>query len=283
MLAESRLSVIGANEDVLGAARSDREGKTSGEMLKAAHTASAKIWTVENGTLVEHIRFPLLEPFPIVEQFPDGRWLVTQARASGKWNARIFDMQGTEQDHFFLGDGIEHIKIDSRSRIWVGWFDEGIGGNRDWRVPGQQFPPSTYGLASFDEMGMLISCAPPVTIDDCYALNVAADVVWGCTYTDFPIWRLGDDFEDIWQTKLIGTSALAVKWPHVLAAGGYGDNAGSTTLFKLDETTATTLGEWNLPLGDHFHMMDGRDDELHVVQNGQWQRWKVDDFIELCD
>lgn len=28
-------------------------------------------------------------------------------------------------------------------------------------------------------------------------------------------------------------------------------------------------------------VMDGRDDELHIVRDGQWHRWRVRDFVKL--
>ncbi|MGD2132155.1 MAG: hypothetical protein PVI23_05135 [Maricaulaceae bacterium] len=76
----------------------------------------------QDDQLIEGVQFRLLEPFPIVEQFPDGRWLVVNARSMGQGNARILGADGVEERRIELGDGIEHLKIDDQNRVWVGWF-----------------------------------------------------------------------------------------------------------------------------------------------------------------
>jgi hypothetical protein len=128
VLAGSRLATIGVNAGLHGAWRSDLEQNTVGEAWRLAAKAAAGVWTLDGNDLIEGVQFPLLEPFPIIEQFPDGRWLVTNARSGGRGNACILGPDGTEERRFELGDGIEHIKIDDHHRIWVGWFDEGVFG-----------------------------------------------------------------------------------------------------------------------------------------------------------
>jgi len=72
----------------------------------------------------------------------------------------------------------------------------------------------------------------------------------------------------------------------VLAAGGYKDAANRVVLLRLDDQRAESLGEWRLPFGAghpaEIGMFDGRDDELHVVRDQQWHRWRVRDFAKLC-
>jgi hypothetical protein len=284
VLAGSRLAVIGVNADLRGAWRSDREAKTLGEVRRLAAKATARVWIFDGNDLFEGGQFPLLEPFPIVEQFPDGRWLVTNSRSRGQGNARMYGADGTEERHIELGDGIEHIKIDDHQRIWVGWFDEGVMGNRHWRLPGLRFPPSAYGIAAFDERGVLIKHAASLAITDCYALNVSRDTAWACTYTDFPIRQITIERELAWPTNLSGTRALAVSYPHVLAASGYKDAANRVVLLRLDDQRVGSLGEWRLPFGVDYpaSMLDGREDELHVVCDRQWLRWRVREFAKLC-
>jgi hypothetical protein len=269
--------MFGANVDVRGAWRSDYEQKTAGEACRLAAKATANVWTFDGDDLIEAVQFPLLEPFPIVERFPDGRWLVTAKTGLPGGNARILGADGTEQRRIELGACITHIKIDDQQRIWVGWCDEG----------GLEEPPSAYGIAAFDEQGRLIKHAPSeATIFDCYALNVSGDTAWTCTFTDFPIWKLGNERERTWPTNLSGTRALAVSYPHVLAAGGYKDAANRVVLLRLDDRRAETLGEWRLPFGAGdpavVSLIDGRDDELHVVCDHQWHRWRVRELVELC-
>lgn len=132
----------------------------------------------------------MLDQFPIVEQLPDGRWLIANARSDGNGNARLFGEDGTEERRFEFGDGIEHIKTDDEGRIWVGWFDEGVFGNGAWRLPGLKWAPSAHGIAAFDDRGALLMHATLQSIADCYALNVIGAEAWACTYTDFPLWQM---------------------------------------------------------------------------------------------
>jgi hypothetical protein len=187
-----------------------------------------------------------------------------------------------------LGDGIQHLKIDERGRIWVGWFDEGVFGNVEWRVPGHEWPPSSYGLASFDDAGVLVAHAndPPAFggIVDCYALNVVAETAWACTYGDFPILECRPETGSRWwSTELSGPSAIAIAAPYVLAAGGYEENANRLVLVHLDRDRGENVHEWRLPFSlagpNPVAFVDGRGDQLHVVHGENWHRWRVTDFV----
>jgi hypothetical protein len=238
------------------------------------------VWLLQDDQLIERLQFSLLEPFVRVDEFPDGRWLIVNARSRGQGNARVLSNDGKEERRIELGDGIEHVKIDDHQRIWVGWFDEGIFGNDNWRLPGRKWAPSAHGIAAFDDQGALITHATLESIADCYSLNVFGDEAWACTYTDFPIWRMRDGRECTWATNLRGTRAIAVRHPHVLAAGGYQDEANRVLLLMLQEQKAHVLGEWRLPFGTDTPatLIDGRGDELHVVQGQCWHRWRIADF-----
>lgn len=255
VLAGSRLAVVGADADIRRALRSDNEQalrgeNPAGEAWRLAARATARIWVFDGNDLFDAVSFPLLDALPIIEQFPDGRWLVAHARSDGRGSSRIVGADGIEHRRIELGDGIEHLKIDNRQRIWVGWFDEGVCGNSRWRFSGHKWAPSAYGIAAFDEGGALVNHAASVgEIMDCYALNVSGDAAWACTYTDFPIWQISDERERIWPTNLSGTTALAVDYPYVLAAGGYEDAANRVVLLRLDHQSVVSLGEWRLPFG----------------------------------
>ncbi|UPT62523.1 MAG: hypothetical protein M0D54_19565 [Hyphomonadaceae bacterium JAD_PAG50586_4] len=275
-----RLAMLGVNADLYAAWQTDLEQKTVGETRRLATQASARVWMLQEDQLIEAIRFPLLAPFPLIDEFPDGRWLVANSRSDGQGNARVLSADGAEEGRIELGDGIEHIKIDDQKRIWVGWFDEGVFGNRNWRLPGREWAPSAHGIAAFEDRGALLAHATLESVTDCYALNVFGDEAWACTYTDFPIWQMHNGRERTWPTNLRGTRAIAVKYPHVLAAGGYQDDANGVVLLSLQEGESRLPGEWRLPFGaDHpVTMIDGRGDELHLVQGQHWHRWRVADF-----
>lgn len=286
-LAGGQLAIVGANADLLSAFRSDREQRTAGEVWRLATKAAARVWTLdEYAGLIERLEFPLLEPFPSVDEFSDGRWLVVNSRSRGDGNARILSADGTEERRVELGDGIEHVKVDDRQRIWVGWFDEGVFGNDRWRVSGLKWAPSAHGIAAFDDQGAVIHHANLESVADCYALNVVGNTAWACTYTDFPIWQMIEGRERVWTTNLSGTRALAVSNRHVLAAGGYKEATNRAVLLRLNESRAETVGEWRLPFGVGYpsdvSMIDGRGDVLHVVSGDNWFRWRVRDFVKLC-
>jgi hypothetical protein len=122
VLAGARLALVGANADLRAAWRSDRAHETVSEAWRLATRATGGVWVFQDDQLIEGVQFRLLEPFPIVEQFPDGRWLVVNARSMGQGNARILGADGVEERRIELGDGIEHLKIDDQNRVWVGWF-----------------------------------------------------------------------------------------------------------------------------------------------------------------
>lgn len=287
VLAGSRLAIVGTDADLHAAWRSDRAKNTLGEYWRLAQRAKAKVWWVQGDQLFEGVQFALLEPFPIIEQFRDGRWLVANSRSDGQGNTRIFGADGSAGQHFELGDGIRHIKIDDQSRIWVGWFDEGVFGNDRWRLPGLKCAPSAHGVASFNDQGALLTHATLNSIADCYALNVFGTEAWACTYTHFPIWQMDNSGERNWRTELSGTRAIAVRPPYVLAAGGYQEERNRVVLLRLYERAAETVGEWCLPFEMaspvEVGLVDGRDDELHVVHRQEWHRWRVAEFVKACE
>lgn len=158
-------------------------------------------------------------------------------------------------------------------------------GNDNWRWPGRKWAPSAHGLAAFDDTGALLTHATLKSMADCCALNVFANEAWACTYRDFPISRLTRDGERTWQTSLSGTEAVAVKPPYVLAAGGYQGDRNRAILLKLNEQSAQNIGEWRLPFEGHLQkisLIDARADELHVVDDRKWLRWRMSDFINAA-
>jgi hypothetical protein len=286
VLRDGKLAILGTDVDLRREWRRNEQGMPTGNPLGAAARAGARIWTFDGVTLVSEVSFPLLWPLPCFDKFPDGRWLVTNARAEQEPVGRILTREGREISRVRLGDGIQHLKIDDGGLIWVGWFDEGVFGNDGWRVPGHEWPPSSYGLASFDDEGALAVHAdggPTNGIADCYALNVLADTAWACTYTDFPILACSQRGSRWWTTHLSGSRAIAVERTYVVAAGGYAEDGNKVVLLRIGEDRASAVGEWRLPLPvgypDTVDLIDGRGEHLHVVRDGAWHRWSVADFV----
>ncbi|MEM9013821.1 MAG: hypothetical protein AAGB02_01825 [Pseudomonadota bacterium] len=283
ILLGNNLAVVTTDIDLIADFEDDRTQNTARRAWKLASDAAAKIWIVYEDQLVESLAFELIEPFPIVEQFVDGRWLVANSRSSGDGNVRIFRPNGSQARRIELGDGIAHIKIDQQGRIWVGWFDEGALGNDHWKPAGHASPPSAHGIAAFDSHGNLLEAATSHSIIDCYALNVFRNEAWACPYTDFPIWSFQDGTERTRATKLIGTSAIAIKDDFLLAAGGYNEDKNRLFLLKLANGTTEMYGRWRLPLehkaGTYRTYLDGRGDEIHLVKKNEWLCWRVEDFV----
>jgi hypothetical protein len=289
-LRDGNLAILAVDTDMRTALRWDDKLGFPGDPFELAKKTTARIWTFDGVSLETGPSFSLLQPGLGFDQFPDRRWLIVAKRAQGEPNARILSPVGDKQTSIFLGDGIEHVKIDDTNRIWVGWFDEGIFGNRTWQVAGLEWPPSSYGLACFDDRGSLLEHAgagpSAAGIADTYALNVFGKNAWACTYTEFPIVRMGTHSEFWWQTFLRGPRALAIRDHLVLAVGGYETDRNLAVLLRLSDDSATDLGRWRLPFKPGafreppgFDFMDGRGEMLHLVQNGNWHRWRVADFM----
>lgn len=232
-----------------------------GASFPKTHTDEAYSTTVviegETGRTMSELP-PLALTFPMVQTFPSGELLVVAPRCkrftdgTHEFNAQRYDADGSFNE-FCLGDGIQHVQVDRRGRIWVGYFDEGVFGNFGWGSPEGPEPMGAAGLVCYDRSGREIwNFSPPEGMDyiaDCYALNVAADYVWACYYTGFSIVRIDSQGKvDAWQTKLRGPRSLAVTASSVLAFGGYGENANSCVLLRLGQGRADIVAEVALRL-----------------------------------
>lgn len=102
------------------------------------------------------------------QRFSNGDYLLAEAREATKYpNAFVCDHSGKFLRAFKLGDAINKLIIDSKDRIWVGYFDEGVFGGSEI---------SQYGLNRFDKNGRLEYSFKyaGLDIDDCYNLNIDA-------------------------------------------------------------------------------------------------------------
>jgi len=283
VLADGALTIVGTDVDFRAELRPDETGGALGDPVRLAATARAKLWIFDGDTLADGPSFGLERPFPVVDRFPDGRWLVVSTRAWDQANARILSPKGELLNRVRLGDGIEQLKIDATGHVWVGWFDEGIFGSAGWRIPDLEWPPSSYGLAAFDDQGNVVAHADAV-IAGCDALNVIDGAAYAaCTDTHFSIIAAAVGAPArMWSTSLGGIKAIAVELPYVLTAGGFAGNGDRAILMRLGQDRGEVIGEWRLPFpvgcASADGLVDGRADVLHVVQNNLWHRWRTSDF-----
>ncbi|MBS1806098.1 MAG: hypothetical protein JST28_22370 [Acidobacteria bacterium] len=199
-------------------------------------------------------------------------------------NAWVFGPDGEVKKQFCLGDGIEHIAIDPKSHIWAGYSDEGVYGNYGWGTTSENLPVGASGLVCFDNDGQrLWEYEPPDGLDnisDCYVLNCAEDVVWLCTYTDFPIVCIDGDLAiKAWRSDLAGPKQIAVNGNMILAYGGYGEKAWDCSLLRLSECRAETISQVRLLLPGSANLKEatviGRGKFLNLINDGIWYRFEV--------
>ena len=218
-----------------------------------------------------------------VDRLVDERWLVVSARATaGENNAHVYTAGGAVAGTFALGDGIEHVRCAPDGTIWVGYFDEGVfaGSNKDG-----SWPVSSAGVARFSSDGSELwrfgtkengFAVDGVGVADCYALTLADDTAWFCSYTDFPIVRVEHGTVRHWRNDVSGAKALAVDGDHVVLAGGYGDEAGRIALLRLGDEDAEQIGTTSIQVDrTRAHLLVGRGATLHVVGGGTWTRLDV--------
>jgi len=135
-------------------------------------------------------------------------------------NAKIFDNTGKLIREFFLGDGIQDVKVTHRSFIWTSYFDEGIFGNFGWA-----HPVGANGLILWDKYGaQQYAYGQPVEhfIDDCYAMNVVNDSeVWFYFYSDFNLAHFDNGQIEYIPVPVYGADGFVVYGDYFLFRGGY--------------------------------------------------------------
>ena len=173
--------------------------------------------------------------FPMVDVFPDGRILLAGPRCSWRSetdvdrNGAVIDPQTGAVSRILLGDGIEDVFIDTRGRIWVSYFDEGVFGEFGWNDPGPP-PTGSSGLMVFDAAGAILWTYPwqgrEPAIEDCYAMNVSGDAAAIYFYSTFPVCTVTRDFAlAFFSTPVRGCHAFALAGDNVLFSGQYNDSA----------------------------------------------------------
>lgn len=308
VLADGTLAVLVTDADITGEQQrleaTDQAGsrpESSSNMAELIAHANAQIWTaIANGPWMVGPSFPLETAYPQFARFGDGRWLIVATRTQDEPNARVLGSDGDLLARFMLGDGIEHIAIDTEERIWVGWFDQGIFGNRGWSLADHEWPPSSNGIGRFTDDGDVLPLPAWPTgvgpIDDCYALSVIGASAWVCPYMNFPLMHLVPGGKPRWwRSRVSGAEAIAIDGDYAVLAGGYTADANRLALIAIRGSGAGEYAPlratWRLPLrrlppsestpGRVWHRPDlltGCDDTIHLVDDGTWYRWRIQDL-----
>lgn len=224
-----------------------------------------------------------------VQPLPGGAVLLVGARC--RWrnggpdrNAVIYGADGKKVAEEVLGDGIEHVLTDSAGHVWVGYFDEGVGGNKGWGDPGPE-PMGRCGLARFSpdlrSPWQYPSAGTPFGgISDCYALNVDGTTAWTSYYTSFPVVRVSQGVATGWSNDVVGARGIAVAGSRAALFGGYGPNHDRLAIGKLQGGHFRVAGEYRLalpggaPLPPRARVI-GRGCTLHFFVDDDWYQFTL--------
>jgi hypothetical protein len=191
-----------------------------------------------------------------------------------------------------LGDGIDDVQVTASGDVWVGYFDEGVFGNRGWGGRGRE-PLGAAGLVRWSGPPELRpawrypGAAPLDPIVDCYALNVDGEDAWICPYTDFPVVHVDRAGRvRAWKNALVSGARALLADPRtstVVLVGGYGPERDLVTVARLDDVvTPLFSGRLVLPDGSDLgalSLLVGRGTTLHAVDDRTWLRLTLDDLF----
>lgn len=188
------------------------------------HTATGAVDTV-------HRLAEVTVSFPLVQPLPDGGFVLVGARAAwrpegAEHNAIRYTSAGDVHATGCIGDGISQLQTDARGRLWAGYYDEGVYGNFGWGGPSGPTPLGAPGIVAWSTEFTIERAfeSEDAIVDDCYTLNVAADEVWACTYSDFPIIRMTEAASIVTPTSgLQGPRGIITDGERVALLGAYRD------------------------------------------------------------
>ncbi|HEY0869666.1 MAG TPA: hypothetical protein VGD55_04665 [Acidothermaceae bacterium] len=134
-------------------------------------------------------------------------------------NGWLLDGAGRVVRRVPLGDGLSDVRVSPAGKIWTAYFDEGVYGAGD----------GAEGVVARDGLGRRVwgfdpNRAGTDVIDDVYAFNLAAeDDAWVYFYMPFALVRWRKNKPTVWQTRVEGARAIAVRGTEALLLGDYDD------------------------------------------------------------
>ena len=263
------------------------------------HSAASETYSIDVQLIQTHgpmevrrvDRVPVAHPF--VQATPEGGLLIVGARArwvdgEGERNAWIVGDDGSFQHSFCAGDGIQNVQATASGRVWVGYFDEGVFGNFGWGRDGAPSPLGQAGLVCWTSSGERgFAFDPPEgfgPIDDCYAMSVRGEEVWICYYSDFPVVRIGEDFEvDGWSCGVGGAHTIAANSGRVALVGGYRGLHDRIVFIETQPGDTSEPSVYRLAMPDGTELASSarcvaRGRYVNVLVEGHWFRLDLDEL-----
>jgi hypothetical protein len=260
----------------------------------------------------EEFQFEISYPwFPMLDRLPDGRWVLLEWPGTelGRANAAVLGEDGIEINRFVAGGGMRDMACAPDGSIWIAYFDEEYFECETVPGPGGRLYLSSAGLSRFSPEGEILweynyDAAGPPNVKS-YALCLAGNTAWFCAMPDFgfegdfPLVRIDGHSATAWHNELRWPTRIAAADDHLLVVGGNGFDGDELiedriALVCLAGGRAHIMGKLFLPrparrppnTGYTPHgsrTIHGRDDTIHIVEDGQWTRIRVDDaIIRIC-
>jgi hypothetical protein len=242
--------------------------------------AEQKLVTFHSGQ-AEPVRSQVVRTtlFPyFVQPLPGGEVLLVEGRSEPGFGAEVWSSQGELLRTGGLGDAIEHVLTTPEGSIWVGYFDEAMGGNgigshglvrfgRDlgveWVYPRDQGLPQVF---------------------DCEALNVDGETANCYSYTEFHLVTVtGTEALDRGHVPHGGARAIVLNGNRMAVVGGYGSHYDVIAPLLVTSTGIEPAGARRrlvLPNGLEVRdaRMTSRGADLHVVIGTAWYRLGLDEL-----
>jgi hypothetical protein len=154
-----------------------------------------------------------------IQRTPDGILFANARQRDQAPNAWLMKDQTGVVRRLSLGDGLSDVRVSAAGKIWAAYTDEGVFGNGD----------GAEGVVAHDGAGRKIWAfdagkAGTDDIVEVYAFNLSAeDDVWVYFYVPFAIVRWHKNKPTVWQTRVQGARAMAVRSSEALLFGDYDD------------------------------------------------------------
>jgi hypothetical protein len=218
-----------------------------------------------------------------VQSLPEGRLLLASARRPGRVgpNAEVWSDGGELLLTGDLGDAIEELLTTPSGSVWVGYFDEAMGGSG----------PQGHGLARFtpdlspDWLYPINTGLPEVF--DCYTLNVDAKRAYICPYTDFHLISIADgNAVDLGVAPYRSAHGLLMRGGEGAFLDGWGPEYDLVTPIRLTREGVETFGfqcRIVMPDGTEAQRLRStfRGDTLHAFLRGTWYVVTLNDLFAV--